>query len=202
MATEDFVAQARAAAAASPGGRLPLPSFVEWATFPFEGDLRVKEIADVVLPEPSRHGEGGVGCHACEKDDAAYVWAGADWRVAAPDDPTGLPAVLMLEPREHHDLADLPARLVASLGPMIFRVERAVLSLGGIGRVQMARWGDGGEHLHLWFLARPEGLVQARGTFLALWDDILPPRPRDEWERDLRLIAASLARDVSPAASP
>ena len=55
------------------------------------------------------------------------------------------------------------------------RLERAIRSLDGVARVHVNRWGDGSAHLHLWFLARPYGQLQLRGTFLSLWDSILPP---------------------------
>ena len=50
------------------------------------------------------------------------------------------------------------AGLARELGVMLDRVERAVRSAGEIGRVHVCRWGDGSEHLHWWFAARPEAL--------------------------------------------
>ncbi len=195
--SDSFLDRARAAQAAQPTGRLALPEFVSWPTFPFDGELLVKPIGDLVVPEPPRHGEGGIGCHACEAPDSEYLWADRDWRVQATDRPTGLPVVLLLEPREHHDLADLPEGLLDSLGRMIFTVERAVLSLGGIARVQVTRWGDGAEHLHFWFFPRPEGFVQGRGSFLAEWDDVLPPRPEAEWRQTLADLSRALGQTGS-----
>lgn len=104
---------------------------------------------------------------------------------------------MLLEPRRHHDLGDLPAPLTAELGTMIARIESALMSLGGIERVQMSRWGDGAEHLHLWFFPRPTGFVQGRGTFLPLWDELLPPRPEAEWRRTCAQLAAELAAATS-----
>jgi len=79
------------------------------------------------------------------------------------------------------------------LGVITVRLERAVRSLDGVARVHVNRWGDGSAHLHLWFLARPYGRLQLRGTFLSLWDDILPPIPEHQWRENLALIAAWLA---------
>ena len=189
-----LVRDARERAAGEESGRLPLPGVVTWATFPFEGDLRVKPVDDPVLPEPPRGGAGGIDCRACDRPDGEYVWTDADWRLTALREPTGLPLVVMLEPRAHHDLGDLPAHLAAALGPMVQRVERALMSLGGVGIVHVCRWGDGSEHLHLWFLPRPEGLIQARGTCLALWDDVLPPRPVDEWQASIARVRAAMER--------
>ena len=101
--------------------------------------------------------------------------------------------MLILESRSHLDLGDLPNMLAAELGVMTVRLERAIRSLDGVARVHVNRWGDGAAHLHLWFLARPYGRLQLRGTFLALWDDILPPIPEERWRENLALVAAWLA---------
>lgn len=178
---------------AAPDGRLPLPSYVAWPSFPYDGDLRVRRVDDVVLPEPPRQGEGGVDCAACAAPDEAYLWTDDDWRLRSTDEPTGLPLVLLLEPRTHADLHDLPAPLRAGMGELLCRVEAAMTSLGGVGRVHVSRIGDGAEHLHWWFMARPLGLLQARGSFAVEWDDVLPPRPRDAWEADLARVAAALS---------
>jgi hypothetical protein len=113
--------------------------------------------------------------------------------VKALDRPTGLPVVLILESRSHLDLGDLPNLLAAELGVMTVRLERAIRSLDGVARVHVNRWGDGAAHLHLWFLARPYGRLQLRGTFLSLWDDILPAMPEVQWRRNLAHVAAWLA---------
>jgi hypothetical protein len=101
--------------------------------------------------------------------------------------------VLILESRSHLDLGDLPNMLAAELGVMTVRLERAVRSLDDVARVHVNRWGDGSAHLHLWFLARPYGRLQLRGTFLSLWDEILPPIPEHQWRENLALVAAWLA---------
>ncbi|GAB3867018.1 hypothetical protein GCM10027610_120370 [Dactylosporangium cerinum] len=170
-----------------------LPSFTYWPTFPFEGDLRVKRLLDPVPIEPPRHGDNPAECRACGAPDEAYIWVSDRWRVRSLDRPTGLPAVLILESRSHLDLGDLPNMLAAELGVMTVRLERAIRSLDGVARVHVNRWGDGAAHLHLWFLARPYGRLQLQGTFLALWDDILPPIPEDQWRENLALVAAWLA---------
>ncbi|MET7748089.1 hypothetical protein [Micromonospora sp. NPDC005367] len=101
--------------------------------------------------------------------------------------------VLILESRSHLDLGDLPNLLAAELGVMTVRLERAIRSLDDVARVHVNRWGDGSAHLHLWFLARPYGRLQLRGTFLSLWDSILPPIPEAKWRENLALVAAWLA---------
>ncbi|MFB6391562.1 hypothetical protein [Polymorphospora lycopeni] len=171
----------------------PVPDFTRWPSFPFEGELRVKALDDPVDVEPARKGEGSRECSACNAPDEAYIWVSERWRVRAMDRPTGLPMVLILESRSHLDLGDLPNLLAAELGVMTVRLERAIRSLDGVARVHVNRWGDGSAHLHLWFLARPHGRLQLRGTFLSLWDAILPPIPEGQWRENLALVAAWLA---------
>jgi hypothetical protein len=170
-----------------------LPGFATWPTFPFDGDLRVKKLDDPVAVEPPRHGDDPSECRACQAPDEAYIWVSERWRVRSLDRPTGLPMVLILESRSHLDLGDLPNMLAAELGVMTVRLERAVRSLDGVARVHVNRWGDGSAHLHLWFLARPYGRLQLRGTFLSLWDEILPPIGEHQWRENLALVAAWLA---------
>ncbi|MFC0532903.1 hypothetical protein [Phytohabitans kaempferiae] len=181
----------------------PVPDFTKWPSFPFEGDLRVKQLDAPVENEPARKGEDAADCSACNAPDEAYIWVSERWRVRAMDRPTGLPMVLILESRSHLDLGDLPNLLAAELGVMTVRLERAVRSLDGVARVHVNRWGDGSAHLHMWFLARPYGRLQLRGTFLSLWDDILPPISESTWRENLALVAAWLAEfGGKPLAEP
>ena len=169
-----------------------LPGFTAWPTFPFEGELNVKVLDDPVSVEPPRHGENPADCRACQAPDEAYIWVSERWRVRSLERPTGLPMVLILESRSHLDLGDLPNMLAAELGVMTVRLERAIRSLNEVARVHVNRWGDGSAHLHVWFLARPYGRLQLRGTFLSLWDEILPPIPEGQWRESLALVAAWL----------
>jgi hypothetical protein len=170
-----------------------LPDFTRWPSFPFEGNLRVKELAPPVAVEPPRSGEDAAECVACNTPDDSYIWFSERWRVRAMDRPTGLPIVLILECRSHLDLGDLPNLLAAELGVMTVRLERAIRTLDDVARVHVNRWGDGSAHRHMWFLARPYGRLQLRGTFLSLWDDILPTIPEQQWRENLALVAAWLA---------
>ncbi|MGW4464463.1 hypothetical protein [Micromonospora sp. NPDC004704] len=182
---------------------LSVPDFAKWPSFPFEGDLRVKHLDDPVDVEPARKGEGSAECLSCNAPDDAYIWVSERWRVRAMDRPTGLPMVLILESRSHLDLGDLPNLLAAELGVMTVRLERAIRSLDGVARVHVNRWGDGSAHLHMWFLARPYGRLQLRGTFLSLWDAILPAIPESTWRENLAHVAAWLAEfGGRPLAAP
>lgn len=99
----------------------------------------------------------------------------------------------LLEPREHVHLGDLDEAYAAELGVLTVRIERALRSEPGIGRVHVNRWGDGGAYLHGWFLGRPAGLVQLRGSCLPDWLDILPPLPEPQWTAIGRHVARALA---------
>lgn len=171
---------------------LSLPAFTTWDTFPFEGDLQVRKLEAPVAEEPARKGEEIADCKACQAGDDAYIWVNERWRVRSMDRPTGLPMILILEPRSHLDLGDLSNLLAGELGVLTVRIERAIRSLDGVARVHVNRWGDGAAHLHLWFMARPEGQLQLRGSFLPMWDDILPPVNEAQWRENLALIAAWL----------
>ena len=177
------------------GERLPLGDLVDDELFPLEGEILVKPLDAPLIPEPHRHGElGREPCWNCEHPDTDTIWSNEQWIVRANhEQPHGLPAVMVLLPRAHHDLLDLPADLASELGPMIQRVAAAISSLPEVGRVHVNRWGDGSEHFHVWFLARPRGMWQMRGAMLAVWDDLLPPVPADEWRANVARIAAALA---------
>ncbi|MEU8920534.1 hypothetical protein AB0D10_06270 [Kitasatospora sp. NPDC048545] len=184
------------------GEPLPVPAdgAPSWEIFPYEGELTVRPLRAPDLPEPPRQGEDGPeDCKQCARPDSDFLWTDEHWRLSATDEPTGLPAVLLLQPRAHHDLTDLPAELSGRLGPMLQRVERAVLSLGGVGRVHVNRWGDGAAHLHLWLIGRPEGMAQLRGSTLPLWMDVLPPLPAGVAAERARRIAAAMAADGGTA---
>jgi len=175
------------------GSPRPLPEFTTWPTFPFEGNLRLRELAEPETFEPPREGEDGQPCPSCEAPDGAYIWVNERWRVKSLDRPSGLPMVLLLETRSHLDLGDLTNLLAAELGVMTVRLEKAIRSLDGVARVHVNRWGDGRAHLHLWFFARPYGQTQLRGSFLPMWNDILPPVDELRWQEDRALVAAWLA---------
>ena len=176
---------------------LIMPPVEEWETFPFDGEMRPRRLEPPISLDTPRHGAGGVDCRSCEAPDGDYLWVRARWRLRALDRPSGLPVVVLLEPRGHFaEPGDLPDDLASELGLMIARVERAVRAVGEIGRVHVCRFGDGGEHLHWWFIARPARLPQLIGSFVAIWDDILPPTPEHIWRANLRHVVREL--DAGP----
>ncbi|HEY8179359.1 MAG TPA: hypothetical protein VIH33_03080 [Candidatus Limnocylindria bacterium] len=179
--------------------RLPIGKRVSTAPltgnelWPFDADLETAALDEPQIPEPPRGGAGGVDCSSCGREAGFDVWQDQRWALGIPAEPSGLPVIAVLMSQAHHDLEDLPADLAAGLGPMIQRVARAVGSLDDVGRVHVNRWGDGNEHFHVWFLARPKGMWQLRGALLAAWDDLLPKVPQDEWDRNRRAVAEGVA---------
>jgi hypothetical protein len=176
---------ARVAAAAGSDGRLSIDAdgVVGWDVFPFEVEgLRLKPGPALVAAEAPRSGEDPADCQCARPDDDgdrsgwATVWEDDDWRLkVAP--PSGSPLVLSLVPHRHLDVADLPDDLAASFGRLQVALVRAVEALPSVARCHVIRVGDGGAHAHWWFMARPARLPETRGSFMAVWDDFLPPIP-------------------------
>jgi diadenosine tetraphosphate (Ap4A) HIT family hydrolase len=182
----------RALEAADADGRLAMPPVEDWETFPFEGELRVRPLKPPVAKEKPRWGEGGVDCPRCKRGDETAIWRDEHWRLVPLEKPSGLPLVVILETRAHKLYEELSDDEGAELGRLQVRIERAVRGIDGIGRVHVCRWGDGSEHLHVWFMARPAGFWQLSGSFAAIWDDILPPIPEEVWRENLRVVAEAL----------
>lgn len=157
--------------------------------FPFAGEITVKPLEAPVVPEPPRYGVDRSECRSCQRSDDDCVWTNEHWRLT-PYLPTQVRGIVLLETRDHHDsFADLPPSLLDQLGPMVARVERALIDLGDVARVHVNRWGDGGAHFHVWFMPRPLGRLQLRGFMLPMWLDVLPDV--DE------TIALSAAREIA-----
>lgn len=191
LTPEEYYANALAPVDAT--GKVASPRMTKWRGFPFELEgLRVVPLGPPLVPEAPRRGEGGEDCDACNGYGAA-VWEDERWRLITFAEPSGAPLILLLQPKAHHDLPDLPDELAKELGLITVHLTRAIESLSHVARAHVSRWGDGGAHLHVFFLARPEGFEQLRGTFFATWDDLLTPVPREVRDADARSVARSLA---------
>lgn len=174
-----------------PAGVLRTPPVHEWDSWPFEGDVVPKRLRPPE-PEPRREGEDGRPCPACEKPDTDYIWSDEHWRLMALP-ASGLPIVVLLEPRTHVDgPRDLSDDMLAEMGIMLARVERAVLTVPGVERVHILRYGEGVAHLHWWFMGRPTGLRQTASGFAMIWDDVLPTTPAEVWEGNVAKVAAAM----------
>jgi diadenosine tetraphosphate (Ap4A) HIT family hydrolase len=156
-------------------------------------ELEVAALDLPTVPEPPRFGEGGVDCRGCSLPDSAYLWTDAHWRIDTRPEPRPLFFVLLHSRAHYQELPDLPPERAAELGPLLQRMEAALRSLGDVGRVHTHRWGDGGAHLHLWQIVRPEGMLQARGVTLPVWIGAQPPLPAEVWRDACRDFASAMA---------
>jgi hypothetical protein len=180
-----------ALAAADSEGRLPLSRMTGWEISPFEQEgLRVAPLRAPAVPEPPRHGEDPADCGTCGKRDEG-IWFTRNWRLSRVGG-VGVPLVLMLYPRDHYDMNDLPDELAAELGVISAHIVRHVEGLPHIARSHVYRIGDGGAHLHVWFFARPQGQAQLFGSWLVVWDDLLPEYPGDVADADAEAVADAL----------
>jgi hypothetical protein len=178
-------------AAADDDCRLPLSRMTGWDISPFEPDgLRVSPLRPPVLPEPARQGEDPSDCDACGRSGEG-IWHDARWRLTRIAG-VGVPLALMLHPRDHYDMADLTDELAAELGVLSTHLVRHIQALPNISRAHVYRIGDGGAHLHIWFFARPEGQSQLYGSWLVVWDDLLPQYPTDIADVDAGIVADAL----------
>ena len=160
---------------------------------PYEEPLTPRQPGPRVIPEPPRRGEpGGEPCGICSNDMTSAVWSDDNWTLYPPVG-CSLPGTVWLASRAHVDsFSDLPPELAADFGRVAGRVERAILSRGGVGRVHLYRWGDGGSHFHVWFLPRPLGMVEAMGMMLPIWEDVLPNVTDEELASAAREVAAAM----------
>jgi diadenosine tetraphosphate (Ap4A) HIT family hydrolase len=189
LSPEEFYS--RAITAADDEHRLPLSRMTDWDISPFEAEgLRVSRLRPPVVPEPPREGDDPADCDSCRRRDEG-IWLDDHWRLTRISG-VGVPLVLMLHPREHRDLNDLPDDLAAELGVLSTQVARQVEALPHISRCHVYRIGDGAAHLHVWFFARPEGQAQLFGSWLVVWDDLLPEYPPDRAETDASTVADAL----------
>lgn len=188
---------ARIVAAAGPGGRLPMPPVAEWDDLPWEvvdGQLVAKSIGEPLAAEAPRKGAGGESCPTCAGDEEQVrVWESWNFHLARPARPSGLPLVLWLQSNEHMDFTEMGDDQAAELGKLTVWLTRIIERMPHIGRVHVNRWGDGEEHLRVWFVARPERLPHVCGTLAVEWDEMIPPTSEDVWLQDVATVVSKLA---------
>lgn len=193
---------ARAREGCGPDGRLVLPRQSRWPIFPFDTvGLTMTELEDPVLPEPPRRGERPGDCWTCRGDDASFVWSDEAWRVSMSNEALAVPEVV-LHSREHIDFHELDDEQAAEMGVRLIRIQRALASIEGVGRVHVYKWGDGGAHLHIVLVARPVGMMQLRGMFLTTWMNALPPLDPDLWMAVRSHVRTALDASATGASPP
>jgi diadenosine tetraphosphate (Ap4A) HIT family hydrolase len=184
---------ARVLAHVGEGGRLPMPPSHEWDIFPWEGEMAPKVVQPPVEAEEPRGGEGGRPCSCENGEPENMIWRNDRWAVTSRDEPSGLPLVLTLQPLEHLDFSDMDDDLAAEYGKVSNWLHRIMAGLPNIGRVHVCKWGDGGAHMHVWFVARPARMPNILGSPAIEWDEILPPVPEEVWRADLHEVARKMA---------
>jgi len=190
MTPDEFYAHALSAA--DDEHRLPLSRMTYWEVAPFEQDtLRVVALRPPVVTEAPRQDEDPRTCATCAKSTDGDIWHNDNWRMQRIGG-VGVPLVLMLRPRQHYDYADLPDDLAAELGVLSVHISRHIEALPNIARAHVYKIGDGGAHLHMWFFARPLGQAQFFGSWLPVWDDLLPEYPSDLADADAHTVARAL----------
>lgn len=197
---DDFYA--RIAAATDAEGRLPVAveEMPGWDIFPYEIDsLRLKPLRPLADAEPPRAGEDPADCWCAEgtwaKWHEAYAWGNERWRLTLMRE-TGLPVQFALTPLTHCDLPTVPMDLAGEMGQLIVAISAAIEELPSVGRVQIAKWGDGGAHLHLAFLGRPERILQFRGSPLLDWEENLPRVPLEVLRANATFVAERVIKAV------
>ncbi len=200
---EDFYA--RVLAATGPDGRLgvAVEEMPGWDIYPFEIDsLRLKPLQPLADEEPARVGENPAGCSCARPPDPALaerlVWSNERWQLHL-DTSMKLPIGVNLGPREHCDLPTVPDHLAGEMGLLIVAVSAALESLPSVGRVQLAKYGDGGAHLHLFLFGRPARMLQLRGSPLLDWEENLPQVPLEVHRANAEHVARHLLEDVGGA---
>lgn len=180
-------------------GRLPVAveEMPGWDIFPFELDsLRLKPVQPLADAEPPRRGENPAECW-CAVDDLPervadnVMWSNESWFVTL-DRHMRLPLACNLMPREHCDLSTVPDHLAAEMGQLVVALSAAIEDLPSVGRVQLAKYGDGGAHLHLFFFGRPDRMLQLRGSTLLDWEENLPTVPLDVLRANAAFVAQRL----------
>jgi diadenosine tetraphosphate (Ap4A) HIT family hydrolase len=189
---------ARILEAAGPSGHLAMPPMGGWDIFPWtvvDGEIAPRRLPPPAEEDP-RWGESpDKPCGYCANGPAPerVIWEDERWTLSHLGQPTGLPVVLILEPREHLDFGQMDDDLASEYGRIANRLVRIVEALPNIGRCHTLRYGDGGSHMHIWFVARTARLSHVLGSPTIDWDEIIPPGPEDVWRADLATVAAKLA---------
>jgi SAM-dependent methyltransferase len=132
-------------------------------------------LTEPIAHEDPREGDrGGPACRYCAIQDGDAVWSNAHWRLVSRAW-SPIPGGMLLLSKAHVDtLSDMPLSRQREFGQIAAAVEDAILSLGGVARVHLYRWGDGRAHFHVHFVPRPHGRPQFAARNLPFFEERLP----------------------------
>jgi hypothetical protein len=150
---------------------------VDSPLFPLTREFTLKDRPAPLSAELPRDGEGGRPCHSCGRKDRV-LWGNDRWQIAAMP-VSGNPVLLFLETVEHVDFEDLDEPMAQEFGMLSWRLEAAIRTIEGVGRVHIHRWGDGSAHFHVWFQGRPARQLECYGYGNVLWPLVCDPLPAD-----------------------
>ena len=159
-----------------------------WEVFPYES-VTVAPLTELELPEP-RGDTSPEECRICrgQQNPARRLWSSENFVLTRPAS-TSLMFWGAVSLRTHRTLDMLDGDELAEMGQVLGRTFRAVSALDGIGRVHISKWENNTGHLIWNVLARPEGIMQLRGSNLPAWADMLPPIPEDEFAQRAAQVA-------------
>jgi hypothetical protein len=175
-----------------PDGRLEPGPMADWEVFPFEREsLRPKVFETFERPEPTSDGE----CKNCAgvDDPARRLWTGrrlALLRTRA----TSVLFQAQVVSLAHEGLEDLDVNGHEELGRLLGAAFNVMRGLAGVGRVHFNKWENGRGHLMVALYARPEGVLQLRGSNLPIWADMLPSIPEEEFAARARVVSEAVGR--------
>lgn len=181
----------RARAAADEDGRLQPGPMTRWGVFPYES-VTTAPLTELELPEPLGD-TSPERCRVCQaqQDGTHELWSSEHFAVARRAS-TSLLFWATVAVRSHRTLDELDGDELAEMGQVLGRTFTAVSDLDGVGRVHINKWENNTGHL-LWnVLARPEGVLQLRGSNLPAWADMLPDVPEAELARRADEVARAL----------
>lgn len=161
-----------------------------WETFPLQGRLELKAL-DPPREEPERQGAGAIDCPVCSEHPADLLWSGKRWKISQWESPRAFPSVFVT-PVLHFELSTMSLDTLAEVGIVLKRASAALERLDGVERAHIEARCDGGEHMHWMLMGRPSNALQIRGTFLPLWDMLLPPMPPALW----RAVGVEVGRNI------
>ncbi|MFC6713230.1 hypothetical protein [Branchiibius cervicis] len=90
------------------------------------------------------------------------------------------------------DISSMKPAWAAEFGVLTASIAAQVEALPSVGRAQIAKYGDGGAHLHLLLMGRPARMLQLRGSPLLDWEENLPRVPEAVLRANARPIVEEL----------